>query len=157
MLYTIGEMAKLVDVPPSTLRYYEQEGLLPHVERSRGGMRMYTEADYERLMIVDCLKQSGLSIREIKSFMSLAAEGDASLEQRLSLFRRRRAAVEDQMAALRETLQLLEYKCWYYETALAAGSESAVRALPPEAVPENCRPALERLKPRPESPEKELS
>ena len=43
MLYTIGEMAKLVDVPPSTPRYYEQEGLLPHVERSRGGIRMFTE------------------------------------------------------------------------------------------------------------------
>lgn len=157
MLYTIGEMSRLTGVPASTLRYYEQEGLLPCVERSGGGIRMFTEADYERLMIIDCLKQSGLTIREIRDYMSLAAEGDASLEQRLSLFRRRRAAVEGQMAALEETLRLLEYKCWYYEAALAAGSESAVRNLPPEAVPESCRPALKRLKPRPESPEKELS
>lgn len=36
MFYTIGEMSKILNIPPSTLRYYDKEGLLPFVERSRG-------------------------------------------------------------------------------------------------------------------------
>ena len=41
MVYTVGEMAKLLDIPASTLRYYDKEGLLPFVERSSGGIRPF--------------------------------------------------------------------------------------------------------------------
>lgn len=47
MVYTVGEMAKILEVPASTLRYYDKEGLLPFVERSPGGMRMFQEKDFE--------------------------------------------------------------------------------------------------------------
>ncbi len=147
MAYTVGEMAKAVGVPASTLRYYDQEGLLPFVERSKGGIRMFTEADYGTLMVIDCLKKSGLSIKEIRAFMGMAAQGDATLDGRLALFQKRREAVKQQMQELRQTLELLEYKCWYYETALAAGSEAAVQELAPEAVPAHCRAARQRLEP----------
>ena len=72
MFYTVGEMAKILGVPASTLRYYDQEGLLPFVERSKGGVRMFTEADYSTLMVIGCLKKSGLSIKEIKAFIQMA-------------------------------------------------------------------------------------
>lgn len=145
MLYTVGEMAKILGVAPSTLRYYDQEGLLPFVGRSKGGIRLFSERDYGTLMIIDCLKKSGLSLKEIKAFIALAAQGDGSLEQRLSLFQRRKSAVEQQLRALEETLSLLEYKCWYYETAIQAGTEEAVRALSPSQVPQPLRAARATL------------
>ena len=46
MLYTVGEMAKVMGVPASTLRYYDNEGILPCVERSNGGIRMFTDKNY---------------------------------------------------------------------------------------------------------------
>ena len=49
MLYTVGETAKIVGVAPSTLRYYDKEGLLPFVERSTGGIRVFKESDFEWL------------------------------------------------------------------------------------------------------------
>ena len=49
MVYTVGEMAKLLDIPASTLRYYDKEGLLPFVERSSGGIRLFRESDFEWL------------------------------------------------------------------------------------------------------------
>ena len=76
MLYTIGEMAKVLSIPPSTLRYYDKEGLLPFVERSSGGIRMFTEKDHEWLKVIECLKQSGLSIKEIRDFIDMAMQGD---------------------------------------------------------------------------------
>ena len=127
MLYTVGEMAKLLGIAASTLRYYDQEGLVPFVERSSGGVRVFTEQDYAPLAVICCLKKSGLSVREIRAFVTLAQQGDDSLRQRLELFRRRKAAVERQIADLQETLRVLEEKCRYYEAACRAGSEDAVR------------------------------
>lgn len=132
MLYTVGEMAKLLGIAASTLRYYDQEGLLPFVERSSGGVRVFTEQDYAPLAVICCLKKSGLSVREIRAFVMLAQQGDDSLRQRLELFRRRKAAVERQIADLQETLRVLEEKCRYYEAACRAGSEDAVRGSFPE-------------------------
>jgi len=57
MLYTVGEMAKRLGIAPSTLRFYDKEGLLPFVERSSGGMRMFKDSDYEWLQIIECLKK----------------------------------------------------------------------------------------------------
>ena len=132
MLYTVGEMAKLLGIAASTLRYYDQEGLLPFVERSSGGVRVFTEQDYAPLAVICCLKKSGLYVREIRAFVTLAQQGDDSLRQRLELFRRRKAAVERQIADLQETLRVLEEKCRYYEAACRAGSEDAVRGSFPE-------------------------
>ena len=145
MLYTVGEMAKELGIPASTLRYYDQEGLLPFVERSSGGMRVFTDADYETLTVIGCLKKSGLSLREIKAFISMAARGDDSIDERLALFQGRRSAVRKQIQELQETLSLLEYKCWYYETAQKAGTERAVRSLSAEDIPEQYRDTRHRL------------
>ena len=62
MMYTVGEMAKLLNIPGSTLRYYDKEGLLPFVERSSGGIRMFQEKDYEWLKVISCLKKAGMSL-----------------------------------------------------------------------------------------------
>lgn len=145
MLYTVGEMARLADLPASTLRYYDQEGLLPFVERSKGGIRMFSEADYSTLMVIDCLKKSGLSIKEIRAFMALAQAGDSSLKERLSMFEKRREAVKEQIQELEHTLALLNYKCWYYETALQAGTEAAVQGLCQEEIPLEFKEARARL------------
>ena len=136
MLYTVGEMAKILGVPPSTLRYYDKEGLLPFVERSSGGIRMFTEKDHEWLKVIECLKQSGLSIKDIRSFIDMAMQGDeASLKKRLALFQARREAVKKQIEDMRETLELLEFKCWYYEQAVQDGTEERVRSLSLDEIP----------------------
>ena len=66
MVYTVGEMAKKIGVAPSTLRYYDKEGLLPFVERSGGGMRMFMDSDLDWLRIIECLKRTGMPIKEIR-------------------------------------------------------------------------------------------
>lgn len=122
MPYTVGEMAKQIGVAPSTLRYYDKEGLLPFVERSGGGIRLFKDSDREWLAVIECLKKTGMPIREIKRFVDLCREGDATINERLQLIKRRRDAVLKQMESLNETLSLLEYKLWYYETAKKAGT-----------------------------------
>lgn len=74
MQYTVGEMAKRLHVAPSTLRYYDKEGLLPFLERSSGGIRIFQDSDFEWLSIISCLKQTGMPIKDIKAFIDWCIE-----------------------------------------------------------------------------------
>lgn len=122
--YTIKDAAKLMNVPPSTIRYYDKEGLIPFIERKESGYRIFTEEAIATLKIIDCLKKTGMSIKDIRQFCQWVNEGDASLEERYEMFLERKAAVETQMAELQQVMDTINYKCWYYETALKAGTEA---------------------------------
>lgn len=143
MLYTIGEMAKIMNVAPSTLRYYDKEGLLPYVERSRGGIRMFKDEDRSWLAVLECLKKTGMPIKEIKRFMEWCVQGDQTIGQRLELIEHQRQAVQDQIAQLQETLHMLDYKCWYYRTARDAGTCSVHDTMAPEDIPPEFRALVE--------------
>ena len=145
MIYTVGEMAKMLSVAPSTLRYYDKEGLLPFVERSGSGMRMFKDADFEWLYIIECLKKTGMPIKDIRDFITMVMKGDETIGERLELFRNQRKAVEEQIEQLQATLDILNYKCWYYETAQKAGTTAVPREMSLEEVPEQLRHAKEML------------
>ncbi len=146
MVYTIGEMAKLLGVAPSTLRFYDKEGLLPFVERSEGGMRMFKESDYELLKIIGCLKSTGMQIKDIRKFIGLVIEGDESIDARLELFLKRKEEIEKQMAQLQETLDTIKFKCWYYQTAKEAGTTAVPDQMSNEELPEELRAVRARLR-----------
>lgn len=146
MLYTVGEMAKKIGVAPSTLRYYDKEGLLPFVERSGGGIRMFKDSDMESINIIECLKKTGMTIKEIKQFIDWCREGDSTIEDRLALIDRQRENVLKQMEQLYRTLDTLTYKHWYYETAKKAGTCNVHKTMKDEDIPPEIRAARDRVK-----------
>lgn len=147
MPYTVGEMSKLLDVPASTLRYYDKQGLLPFVERSKGGIRVFQDTDLEWLRIIECLKKSGLSLSEIKRFILLSMDGDDSIDERLALMQQQRQVVLNQIAQLKETLNIVEYKCWYYQSAKDRGT---VEGMSEVEVPQKFKKVVQHLKNREE-------
>ena len=121
-MYTIKETSQLLGIPATTLRYYDKIGLLPFVERRESGYRMFTEKDIEMLQLIECLKLAGMTLSDIRQFAQWLREGDATLQQRYQMFLERRRAVRQQLADLQKTLDVLDYKCWFYETAIEAGT-----------------------------------
>ena len=97
MVYTVGEMAKLLDVPASTLRYYDKEGLLPFVARSSGGIRMFQDSDFEWLQVISCMKKAGMSIKDIRQYIQLALQGDDTIDMRLNMFQHQRELLKAQL------------------------------------------------------------
>ena len=69
MCYSIGEVSDMLGVAPSTLRYYDKEGMLPFIKRTSGGVREFRKEDLEWLRIIECLKKTNMSIKEIKQFI----------------------------------------------------------------------------------------
>ena len=145
MMYTVGEMAKILGVPASTLRYYDKEGLLPFVERTSGGIRMFKEQDYEWLKIIECMKKAGMPIKNIKDYIELALEGDETIHERLELFRKQKQLLQEQMKSMQHTLDVLEYKCWYYETAESAGTVDVLQNIPADKIPSKYRKIRQEL------------
>ncbi len=146
MQYTVGEMAKILGLAPSTLRYYDKEGLLPFVERSRGGIRVFKDADYEFLKIIECLKSTGMQLKDIKAFIKMVQLGDASIDDRLNLFRKQKENVEKQMNALNETLDIVNFKCWYYETAKKAGTTKVPDSMSDSEMPNDMKLIRDKIK-----------
>lgn len=136
MYYSIGEISHRTHIPISTLRYYDKEGLFPSMERSNGGIRVFSDTEIEILGIIECLKTSGVPIKDIKQYLDWCEEGDASLQKRRDMFYERLEVVTKQMEDLQNTMNTIKYKCWYYDMALAAGTEEAPKNTPLEDMPE---------------------
>ena len=127
-MYTIGQVSEMFHLPISTLRYYDKEGFFPNLVR-KGNIRYFSDNELEALRIIECLKQSGLEIKDIKQFFEWVTEGSSSYTKRKELFEHRKAAVKEEIKQLEKTLAMLEFKCWYYDTALADGSEDKINAM----------------------------
>ena len=125
MNYTISEAANHVGVAASTLRYYEKEGLIPHVKRKNGN-RIFDDADIRHLRLLNCLKNTGMPIKRIKEYVDLAQKGNATLQERHDLIKKQRRFVQDQIDQLQYYMQELDFKNWYYEKALAQGTEQGI-------------------------------
>lgn len=145
MPYTIKDMSELTGLPASTLRYYDKKGLLPNLRRDHNNVRIFTDDDYRQLRFIECLKRSGLSIKDIHNFITLTKHGDTALNERLEIFTRRRDILRKELADLQEVLNLIEYKCWYYTKACEAGSEESVKDIMLSDVPAKFREAREYL------------
>lgn len=124
MKYSIGEVAAELNLTPSTIRYYDKEGLLPFIERRDFGVRIFSESDIAMLKIIECLKKTGMPIKDIQKFSHWCIDGDNTLQKRYDMFLERKKIVEQQISELQKSLELIEHKCWYYKTALEAGTES---------------------------------
>ena len=134
-MYTIGQISEMFNIPASTLRYYDKEGLFPDMKRT-SGIRKFSDRDIEALRVIECLKLSGLEIKDIKQFMLWTTQGAETYQLRKELFEKRKAAVEKEMEQLSKTLDMLKYKCWYYETAIQDGNEDRINEMVPDKLPE---------------------
>ena len=146
MVYTVGEMAKRLGVPASTLRYYDKEGLLPFVERSSGGIRMFQDSDVEWLQVISCMKKAGMSSKDIRHYIEMALQGDNTIDLRLQMFQHQKEVLAQQLEELRHTMSMVDYKCWYYETAKAAGSAEVPKHMEEDQVPEQFREIRRELR-----------
>ena len=141
-MYSIGQVAEMFGLPISTLRYYDKQGLFPNMERV-SGIRKFSEAEIEALRVIECLKKAGMEIKDIQQFMDWCVEGPDTYPQRKAMFEAQRVHMEAELEHMNQTLDMLKFKCWYYEQAIKDGSEDRLKSLIPDRLPEKIRKAYE--------------
>ena len=123
MTYTIKQVSEMMSLPVSTIRYYDKMGLIPFLEKNESGYRIFKEQDISMLRIIECFKNTGMSISEMQQYVEMVKRGDESLEERYQLFVRRKEIVLEEMRQLEKQLETIDHKLWYYKTAIEAGTE----------------------------------
>ena len=136
MTYSIKEVADMMNVEPSTLRYYDSMGLLPGVKRVNG-RRVFEDKDFKWLRVLNCMKKINMPIDKIKVYVELAEKGDSTLQERFDMILDQKEIVLGQIDELKNCLKEFEYKEWYYTEAIKAGTEKVVENVT------SCSPTLE--------------
>lgn len=114
MGYTVKMVAEKTNLSPHVLRYYEKEGLLPHIKRSGSGIRHYSEADLEWINLICCLKNTGMSIRQIRDFVNLSLQGPQTLKLRCDMLLAHKREVEEHINELNRHLVKVSKKIKHY-------------------------------------------
>lgn len=128
MSYSIKEVAELMNVSTATLRYYDDEGLLPNIKRVNG-RRVFEEEDFKWLKLLSCMKEINMPIKKIREYVQLTQQGDSTLQARFEMILQQKQIILSQVEELNKCLKVFEFKEEYYKKAIAAGSEKAVADL----------------------------
>ena len=117
-MYTIGQVSEMFGLPISTLRYYDKQGLFPEMERV-SGIRKFSDTELEALRVIECLKKSGLEIKDIKQFMDWCVKGASTYSQRKALFEKQRETLEAEIAAKMHDADVLVFATpvYYYSVS----------------------------------------
>jgi len=115
MNYSINEVANKFGLSAHTLRFYDKEGLMPFIGRDKSGNRVFTETDLNWVAMVCCLKDTGMSIKEIKQYADWCAQGMETIDKRKSLLAEHRIQVVKQIEKLKKNLELIDSKIAVYE------------------------------------------
>ena len=134
-MYTIGQVSEMFHIPISTLRYYDKEGLFPNIKRA-SGIRKFDENEIEVIRVIECLKKSGMEIKGIKQFMELCTQGSKTYHERRELLLEQKQNVENEIKRMECALDMLKFKCWYYEQAIKDGNENRLIPIRQEDMPE---------------------
>jgi DNA-binding transcriptional MerR regulator len=125
--YTIRQVAEMFRMPTSTLRYYEEEGILTNVEKNKSGQRIYTEGHLNRLRTICCFKGTGMTIAQLKSFFAYEEDEDHHIDDIVALLQERRACVKKQMEELEKDYRHVLRKLCYYSDIRTSIREGAAR------------------------------
>ena len=111
-------MADITGLSRDTLRWYEREGLIPVIDRTRNGYRRYDGQAIRMIQMLVRLRRTGMPVEQMREYITLVAEGESSHRRRLALLRRHRDAVQQQLNQLADDLGALDHKITNYERAL---------------------------------------
>lgn len=114
---TIGKFSEITGVPCSALRYYEDKGLI-RVKRDAANRRDYSESDAEWVKFLQRLKNTGMSLKDMKRYSDLRYEGSSTIAERLELLKKHRLYVNEQLEKWREYSKNLDDKIEWYKRNL---------------------------------------
>lgn len=116
--YTVKEVAQMMKISVHTIRYYDNEGLIPFVSRTQSNIRMFSEYDLSWIRTVHCLRATNLSINDIKKYIDLCLKGNKTIPQRAKIIFNQEKNLKEHLKQLQEQMKVLQIKKKYYTDLL---------------------------------------
>lgn len=124
--YTIKEVSAMFNLPASTLRYYEDMGILTNVGRTSSGQRFYLDMHINRLRTICCFKNTGMSISQLQAFFSYEANETEHIDDVLKLLTEHKESVAEKIKELERSYEHVLRKLHYYsdiKTSIETGEQ----------------------------------
>jgi len=113
-MYTIGQAAQKVGFSIGAIRFYERKGLLEPAARNEQNNRLYTDSELNWLVFIKCLRETGMSVEDIKQFANLVMAGTATLPERIKIIQEQKQKLLDNIEEKKSQLVHLERKLQRY-------------------------------------------
>ena len=113
-MYTEKEAAQLLGVSVHTVRYYDDKGLIPGTKRNAANQRLFDDMEIEWLFVSLTLKNTGLSLKEVKHYIELYGQGDSTLPERYEIMRKQKEKTLQEIEELKLRLAVLDRKLDHY-------------------------------------------
>lgn len=131
-MYTMMQVCRELNMTYQTLKYYCNEGLVPNVKRDKNNRRIFDERDVKWLQNLSCLKKCGMSIQEMKEYVELCLQGQASILQRQEILARKQEALRGSIKELEDSIAYIDWKQNFYDEVLSGKRPYVSNLLPVE-------------------------
>ena len=128
--YSIKQVSEMSGLPPSTLRYYESIGIIPVISRdSSSKQRVYSEDDLGFIKNVACLYGLGLSITDMRDYLTnMAGATPVHAHNQVALLQRQAETLEEEAALLESRRRYVAAKVAYWQPVEAGDQETLASA-----------------------------
>lgn len=112
--YSIQQVAKKMGMTTYTIRYYHDHGLLPFVKRDKNNNRVFSDVDIEWLEMINCLRNTGMPLDQIKNYFDLVIEGEDTVPERYKIMLEQQKRTVAEIKELQQHLSTIDYKVDHY-------------------------------------------
>ena len=130
MIYTMMQACHETGMTYQGLKFYCNEGLVPNVKRDRINRRIFDERDIAWIKSLQCLRDCGMSIADMKEYMKLCLLGQDSIPERKIILERRRLLLQNQIDNLKRSIEYIDSKQKFYDEVLSGEREYMSNLLP---------------------------
>lgn len=112
------ETCKKTGLSYDTLKYYCNEGLIPHVKRDKNNYRVFDENDIAWINSLSCLKNCDMTINEMKEYLQLCLKGEETIPERQRILEKKLKKLEHKVQKINESIDFIHWKQNFYENVL---------------------------------------
>lgn len=129
-MYTMKQACQQVDMTYETLKFYCNEGLVPNVKRNKNNYRLFDDHDIEWIKSLTCLKNCGMSMEDMKTYLVLCQQGQDSIPERKMLLEKQRVLLLKRIQELNEHVNYIDWKQQFYDDVSAGKIEYYSNLIP---------------------------
>lgn len=122
-MYSMKQACELTNMTYENLKFYCNEGLVPNVKRDNRNYRIFDEHDIKWIQSLNCLKSCGMSISEMKEYLELCLQGEASIPERNTILAKKKEALLQSIADLQKAVDYIDWKQNFYDDVLSGRTE----------------------------------
>ncbi|CDB12511.1 possible transcriptional regulator [Eubacterium sp. CAG:192] len=129
-MYSMKEACKLTDMTYETLKFYCNEGLVPNVKRDKRNYRIFDDHDIKWIQSLNCLKNCGMSIAEMKEYLALCLKGESSIPERTIILNHKKEALLQSINKLQQAVEYIDWKQNFYDEVLSGKTQYYSNLIP---------------------------